>query len=38
VLVVNNTFGTGATPRSTFGQPTLAGDPRQMQLAVRLAF
>ena len=31
ILAVNNTFGTGAMPLPTFGQPTLAGDPRQIQ-------
>ena len=38
ILAVNSTFGTGATPLATFGQPTLAGDPRQIQLAVRWNF
>ena len=27
ILAVNDTFGTGATPPPTFGQPALAGDP-----------
>ena len=38
VLVVNNTFGTGGTPLPAFGQPTTAGDPRQIQLGVRWSF
>jgi hypothetical protein len=38
ILAVNNTFGTGATPLASFGQPTLAGDPRQMQLGLRWSF
>jgi hypothetical protein len=38
VLSVNNIFGTGVTPLPTFGQPTAAGDPRQLQLGVRWSF
>jgi hypothetical protein len=38
ILAVNNPFGAGATPLPTFGQPTLAGDPRQIQLGVRWSF
>jgi hypothetical protein len=38
ILAVNNVFGTGATPRASFGQPTLAGDPRQIQLGIRWTF
>jgi hypothetical protein len=38
VLNVNNTFGTGTVALPTFGQPTLAGDPRQIQLGVRWSF
>ncbi len=38
ILAVNNTFGTGAIPLPAFGQPTLAGDPRQIQLGVRWSF
>ncbi len=38
VLVVNNTFGTAATPLATFGQPTTAGDARQMQVGLRWSF
>lgn len=34
----NNTFGSSATPSSTFGQPTAAADPRQLQFGVRLSF
>ena len=36
--VPNNTFGTGATPLPTFGQPTAAFDPRQFQLGLKLSF
>jgi hypothetical protein len=32
----NNTWGTGSTPIPTFGLPTAAGDPRQLQFGVRL--
>jgi hypothetical protein len=38
VVVVNNTFGTGATPSASFGMPTVAGDPRQVQLGMRWSF
>ena len=38
VLVVNSTFGTGTTPLPAFGQPTTAGDPRQIQLGLRWSF
>ena len=38
ILNVNNTFGPGATPNATYGQPTVAGDPRQLQLGVRWSF
>lgn len=38
ILNVNNTFGTGPTPNVTYGQPTVAGDPRQLQLGVRWSF
>ena len=34
----NNTFGTGATPLPSFGQPTAALDPRQLQFGLRLNF
>ena len=36
--VPNNNFGTGAQPPATFGQPTAALDPRQMQAGFRLNF
>jgi hypothetical protein len=36
--VPNNTFGSGATPLATFGQPTAAFDPRQFQFGMRLSF
>jgi hypothetical protein len=38
VVNVNNTFFAGAAPSATFGQPTVAGDPRQIQLGVRWSF
>jgi hypothetical protein len=38
ILAVNNVYGTGAVPNAAFGQPTLAGDPRQMQAGVRWTF
>jgi hypothetical protein len=34
----NNTFGTGATPNASFGQPTAADNPRQVQFGLRLNF
>jgi hypothetical protein len=34
----NNTFGTGLVPLATFGRPTAAGDPRQIQFGIRLSF
>jgi hypothetical protein len=34
----NNTFGTGVIPLSSFGQPTAAADPRQLQFGLRLTF
>jgi hypothetical protein len=37
----NNVFGTGAfpfAPRATFGQATAVGDPRQVQLGLRILF
>ena len=34
----NNIFGTGVAPLPTFGQATAAGDPRQVQLGVRIGF
>jgi len=36
--VPNNTFGSGATPLATFGQPTAAFDPRQFQFGVKVSF
>jgi hypothetical protein len=33
-----NTFGPGITPRSNFGQPTQAFDPRQFQFGMRVGF
>jgi hypothetical protein len=36
--VPNNTFGTGATPLGTFGQPTAAFDPRQFQFGLKVSF
>jgi len=41
VVTVNGNFGSGAYPASpsaTFGQATAVGDPRSMQLGVRLRF
>jgi hypothetical protein len=37
-LIPNNTFGTGDVPLPSFGQPTAAGDPRQLQLGLRWSF
>lgn len=36
--VPNNTFGTGTVPLATFGRPTAAFEPRQLQLGFRLDF
>ncbi len=36
--VPNNTFGPGTIPLPTFGQPTLAFDPRQFQFGLKLNF
>lgn len=36
--VPNNTFGTGAAPLPTFGEPTAAFDPRQFQFGLKLSF
>jgi hypothetical protein len=36
--VPNNTFGPGVTPLPTFGQPTQAFDPRQLQFGLKLSF
>ncbi len=38
LLFPNNTIGTGATPSQTFGLPTAAADPRQIQFGVRVRF
>jgi Carboxypeptidase regulatory-like domain/TonB dependent receptor len=37
-LIPNITFGPGVTPLASFGQPTAAGDARQLQLGVRWTF
>lgn len=40
-LIPNTTFGTDVfplAPRTTFGQPTAVGDPRQIQLGLRILF
>lgn len=37
-LFPNATIGTGATPSPTFGLPTAAADPRQVQFGVRMRF
>lgn len=40
-MIPNTTFGSGiypSQPRTTFGQPTAVGDPRTLQLALRLTF
>jgi hypothetical protein len=34
----NTVWGTGTTPLATFGTATAAGDPRQVQLGVRVTF
>ncbi len=34
----NAVFGPGSTPRPSFGTPTAAGDPRQLQVGVRVQF
>jgi hypothetical protein len=36
--VPNNVIGTGTTPLASFGRPTVAFDPRQVQLGFRLNF
>jgi hypothetical protein len=36
--VPNNTFGGGTNPLPTFGQPTAAFDPRQLQFGLRIKF
>ncbi len=37
-LFPNNIIGAGTTPLAAFGRPTAAGDPRQVQLGVRVDF
>jgi hypothetical protein len=37
-LIPNNTIGTGPIPPPAYGQPTAAGDPRQLQLGLRWTF
>jgi hypothetical protein len=34
----NNVFGTGTSPLPSFGRPTAAADPRQIQFGLRLSF
>ena len=34
----NGTFGTAATPLASFGKPTAAADPRQLQFGLRVDF
>ncbi|HEX7957051.1 MAG TPA: hypothetical protein VF508_08920 [Pyrinomonadaceae bacterium] len=34
----NNVYGTGHAPLPSFGLPTAAADPRQVQLGLRLTF
>jgi len=36
--VPNNTFGPGATPNATFGQPTQVFDSRQFQFGLKANF
>jgi hypothetical protein len=36
--VPNNTFGPGSSVVATFGQPTAAFDPRQVQFGLRFSF
>lgn len=38
VIAVNGTFGQGVIPLASFGQVTVAGDPRQIQFGVRWSF
>jgi hypothetical protein len=38
LLFPNNTFGAGTAPLASFGRPTAAGDPRQIQLGIRVQF
>jgi Carboxypeptidase regulatory-like domain/TonB dependent receptor len=34
----NNVYGTGTSPLPSFGQPTSAADPRQIQFGLRISF
>jgi hypothetical protein len=36
--VPNNIYGQGLVPLPSFGRPTVAADPRQVQLGMRLTF
>ena len=36
--IPNNIFGTGEVPLATFGRPTAAADPRQIQFGLRFSF
>ena len=36
--IPNNIYGPGVSPLPAFGRPTAAGDPRQLQLGLRLAY
>lgn len=36
--IPNNVFGSGAVPLASFGLPTAAGDPRQIQFGLKLNF
>ncbi|MCI0489888.1 MAG: carboxypeptidase regulatory-like domain-containing protein [Blastocatellia bacterium] len=36
--IPNRTFGPGPQPLASFGRPTAAGDPRQIQFGLRLSF
>ncbi|HEY3381175.1 MAG TPA: TonB-dependent receptor [Vicinamibacterales bacterium] len=38
LLIPNNVFGTGATAVPTFGRATAAGDPRQLQMGLKVVF
>jgi hypothetical protein len=38
LLNPNATFGTGTVPLPSFGRATAAGDPRQLQIGLRLQF
>jgi hypothetical protein len=36
--LANNVFGTGLTPLASFGEPTAADSPRQIQFGLRASF